>query len=91
MSDGTRTAYAQLHVMPGIAFVDGQDLQHVTVVFLQKTLHLLRRPVRRRRADGVIAVGVGIQRRRVVQIRQRVAAAEFRHHDHLAFDPGPAV
>ena len=70
--------------MAGIAFVNGQDLQHVTVVFLQKTLHLLRRPIRRRRADGVIAVGVGVQRRRVVEIRQRISAAEFRHHDHLA-------
>ena len=70
--------------MAGIAFVNGENVQHPAVVFLQIALHPFGIPVFGRRADGKLARSVGVQWRRRIHVGGGVAALEFGHFDNLA-------
>src|SRR5438477_3929346 len=69
--------------MSGVSLVNGEDLQHVAVVFFQEAFHALRVPIRRRRTDRVEAGRLRIEWRRGLQISQRIPALELRHFDDL--------
>src|SRR4051812_49787370 len=49
--------------MPRVGLVDREDRQHVAVVLFQKAADPAGVPLARRRADGVNALGPGVQRR----------------------------
>src|SRR5438876_831592 len=69
--------------MARIGFMNRQNLQHVPVVFLEKTLHAFFVPIRWRRTDGVEADGIGIERWRRFEIGQCIASLELGHLDYL--------
>ena len=74
----------ELHVVPRVRLVDGEDLQHRRVVFAEEGLDARRGPVGRRRGDRVEAVGLRVERRGRVQVRRREPALELGHLDDLA-------
>ena len=74
----------ELHIVAGVGLVDGEDLQHVPVVFLQEALHPFGVPVGRRGADCVNRPVLGVEGRCGLDVGQRVSAVKLRHFHQFA-------
>lgn len=74
----------ELDVVPGISFVDREDLKHVLVVLLEERFLAFGGPVRWRRSDRIEAFGIGVQSGRWIQISRRESALKLRHLDDIA-------
>ena len=85
LADQRRVAVGvfHLHVVPGIGFVDGENPEHVPVVFLQETIDSVGIPRGRWWADRIVAGGGGVKRRRRGHVGNALAPLELRHFDDL--------